>query len=180
MRDSIIRSRFISLVSYSDPLIDLSSLLDKSLYYCYILHDRDLLKDGSPAVPHYHCLLYLKNPIVCGNLSRYSATHQNVFCEPVYDKGGSFRYLTHQDNPDKFQYDSSSIVSNNIKYFSSDDVYSRSGESTMQLIDDINLHLPYRILVLRYGRDLVRNWISYKSFADMVRQQESCPDDIDF
>ena len=73
------------------------------------LHDKDVNPDGTPKKPHYHIILSYPGPTTYNNV--LSLTEQ--LCQPipkVLDSvKGMYRYFTHLDNPEKYQYDASGI-----------------------------------------------------------------------
>jgi hypothetical protein len=76
------------------------------LPYFWILHDKDAKK------PHFHVLF-----CPCNAISINTAKHiveliggANGRVERVASKRGYMRYLTHMDNPEKYQYPTSDIV----------------------------------------------------------------------
>lgn len=69
------------------------------------LHDKDLNADGSIKKPHYHVILTYDGP------TTYKSVNDNI-CQiigstipkRVLSLRGIYRYLTHEDNPEKYQY----------------------------------------------------------------------------
>lgn len=74
------------------------------------LHDRDLDPDGQPKKPHYHVILVYGNPTTYGNVRQLTNGRLGqTVPQPLEQVRGYYRYLTHQDNPDKAQYDPAQI-----------------------------------------------------------------------
>lgn len=170
-----VRSRCWSLITYVDPSECFSSLLPLCLHYVYIFHDNDLKSDGSLKEPHFHLLLILRNAKTLSALLSYNSSASNVMGEPIHDKYKAYRYLRHLDNPDKFQYPKSALISDNLDYWEKLDpdlVSTTDGERVLTMLEDILSHKPYRELVLLYGRDLVKNFTTYKQFAIMLKQDD--------
>lgn len=81
-------------------------------------HDRDVYEDGEhkglPKKLHHHVILCYAGPtsysVVCaltnGRLGQ-------TIPQPLESIRGAYRYLTHEDNPEKFQYSKADIVSLN-------------------------------------------------------------------
>jgi len=75
--------------------------------YKYILHDKDVDKDGNLKKPHYHILFQ----------SILTATHWKAFYslanvkhhEDFFSPDGAEKYLSHEDNEDKHHYDKSEV-----------------------------------------------------------------------
>lgn len=74
------------------------------------LHDKDLEADGqTPKKPHYHLILIYSGPTsfnVVKSLTDQLHAPIPVALEAVR---GYYRYLTHKDNPEKYQYDEKEI-----------------------------------------------------------------------
>lgn len=76
------------------------------------LHDKDVLDDGSGRTkkPHYHVIVVYGSPTTYNNVKRLTDSlnaPQPIQLEQVR---GYYRYLTHMDNPEKYQYDATDIV----------------------------------------------------------------------
>ena len=74
------------------------------------LHDKDVNPDDTPKKAHYHCILQYPNTTPIRAFAKlilpitHGAIPQN--CRHV---GGAYRYFTHRDNPEKYQYEASEI-----------------------------------------------------------------------
>ena len=103
------------LQDYLDILGKVADDLD-FIEYAYILHDLDINEEGVAKTPHIH---------FCGKATspRRLVTWVNLFAkqlnlnplaisvQKLKDFKGAIRYLVHKDNPEKYQYDVSSIRS---------------------------------------------------------------------
>lgn len=73
-------------------------------------HDKDVNPTGEPKKPHYHIILCFPGPttnktvddIVVGELKQPHAI-------PLESVRGYYRYFTHKDNPEKYQYNETDI-----------------------------------------------------------------------
>lgn len=99
----------------------LKNMLDTNAnvtFYAFILHDKDVRDDGSLKKPHYH--LYME----------YQATSHKGLAQDVKNafpmfqrvvkvnnKVSALRYLTHKDHPNKFQYETSAVVTNDMDLY---------------------------------------------------------------
>ena len=73
-----------------------------NLNYACILHDKD-----NEEQPHYHVCLMFDNARTFKTIQKkFSGAHIEV----MESKFLSFRYLTHKDNPEKFQYPQSRCI----------------------------------------------------------------------
>lgn len=92
------------------------------------LHDSDLRDDGKLKKPHYHTILLF-------NGGRTETYIRQEIVEPikalgqfqrVIDKQLAFEYLTHENDPDKFQYDKAKIefINSSVSDFVNEDYIS--------------------------------------------------------
>lgn len=76
------------------------------------LHDKDVDPTGQPKKPHYHVI------ISWGNTTTYRAARglcDKLQCprpQALKSPNAMYRYLTHKDNPDKYQYEEQPITYN--------------------------------------------------------------------
>ena len=87
-------------------------MLAQSGVQCAIspLHDRDVNPTGEPKKPHYHVILVYGNPTTYSNVK--SLTNGRLgqkIPQPLEQVQGYYRYLTHDDNPEKAQYSKNDI-----------------------------------------------------------------------
>lgn len=73
------------------------------------LHDKDINPDGTPKKPHYHIILVFGNPTTYNNVKSITDELNQPIPIPLESVRGMYRYLTHKDNPEKYQYDDSLI-----------------------------------------------------------------------
>lgn len=67
---------------------------------------------------HIHLLIDFYDAHTFSAVKRmFTTVNDNPRCEPVSDRVQCYRYLIHKDNPEKFQYSKSNIVSDNIIYY---------------------------------------------------------------
>ena len=77
------------------------------------LHDKDFNADNSPKKPHYHIILCYNSPTTYKNVLSLTESLNQPIPQPLDSVKGYFRYLTHKDNPEKYQYDDGLITSIN-------------------------------------------------------------------
>ena len=77
------------------------------------LHDRDFNADGEPKKPHYHVIVCYEGPTTYSNVKRLTDELRQPIPQPLEQVRGYYRYLTHEDNPEKAQYDKADIESLN-------------------------------------------------------------------
>lgn len=73
------------------------------------LHDKDVTEDGERKKPHYHVILSYKGNKSFEQIDEIARLLHAPIPQRVNSLTGSVRYLTHMDNPEKHQYDSSDI-----------------------------------------------------------------------
>ena len=77
------------------------------------LHDKDVDPTGEPKKPHYHVILVYGSPTTYNNVKSLTDRLNQPIPQPLEQVRGYYRYLTHKDNPDKYQYNDSDIITVN-------------------------------------------------------------------
>lgn len=81
------------------------------------LHDRDVYEDGEqkglPKKPHYHVIVCYEGPVTANNVGNMTKRLNATIPIPLDSVRGMYRYLTHDDHPDKVQYDKADILTLN-------------------------------------------------------------------
>lgn len=80
------------------------------------LHDKDLLEDnsGKTKKPHYHVIVCYGNTTTFNNVVKSLTEKLNSpIPQPLEQVRGYYKYLTHKDNADKYQYDEKEIIVGN-------------------------------------------------------------------
>lgn len=74
------------------------------------LHDRDLEADEkTPKKAHWHVMMVYPGPKSLASVKAFCSTFGGIQPVPLEAVRGYYRYLTHKDNPEKFQYDEKEI-----------------------------------------------------------------------
>lgn len=73
------------------------------------LHDKDLNPTGEPKKPHYHVIVCYEGPTTYNNVKRLTESLNQPIPQPLEQVRGYYRYLTHEDNPEKAQYSKADI-----------------------------------------------------------------------
>ena len=73
------------------------------------LHDKDLNVDGEPKKPHYHCILCYSGPTSYNVVKKLCDSLNSPIPQPLESIKGNYRYFTHKDNPEKYQYSENDI-----------------------------------------------------------------------
>lgn len=81
--------------------------------WAYIIHDKDVDKNGNLKEPHIHLYLnFGKSGASFETVAKWFKDEPQYVCKVKGRKGDMLMYLTHQNAPDKYQYDIKSVVSN--------------------------------------------------------------------
>lgn len=73
------------------------------------LHDRDTNPTGDPKKAHYHIILVYGSPTTFKNVESLTKRLNQPIPQPLEQVRGYYRYLTHEDNPEKAQYSKADI-----------------------------------------------------------------------
>lgn len=73
------------------------------------LHDKDLNPTGEPKKAHYHLILCYSGPTSFNVVKKISDNLNAPIPIALEQIKGYYRYLTHKDNPEKYQYDEKDI-----------------------------------------------------------------------
>lgn len=113
MSEKNVKKRNWAFVLYPDSAPkDWREQLQRSGVACAIspLHDRDINPTGEPKKPHYHVILVYGNPTTYNNVKGFTnGTLGQTIPQPLEQVQGYYRYLTHDDNPEKAQYSKADI-----------------------------------------------------------------------
>nr|DAP12887.1 MAG TPA: Plasmid like replication protein [Inoviridae sp.] len=150
-----------SLVIYGNEE-DVLKVCRVSQHYAYILHDKEEKE------PHWHLLCTFKVWKSLASIKSIIDNGQNVLGEEIHDKQAAFRYLTHKDNPEKYQYEEEDVKSDNKEFWRGEE----QGD-VVELIDDIIEGMSFRDMAIKYGKDFVKNYRAYAHYAALVEAQET-------
>lgn len=73
------------------------------------LHDKDVNPDGEKKKPHYHLVLNYKGNKSFEQIDEIARALKAPIPQRISSLTGAVRYLTHMDNPEKYQYDNADI-----------------------------------------------------------------------
>lgn len=77
------------------------------------LHDKDLNPTGEAKKAHYHILLVYSGPTTYNAVAKFTASLNATIPQPLESVRGMYRYFSHKDNPEKYQYNEAEIRSIN-------------------------------------------------------------------
>ncbi len=126
--------------------------------FAYILHKYDTKDTGELKEPHYHILLRLWSRRSLATVRRWfwcldENGPVNTLNEPLGSVETGYAYLTHQYDPDKYQYSKDSIVVSDRKWFEVD-YYANADSATLAYEMSLIGVNPY-IIAKRFGRDFI-------------------------
>jgi hypothetical protein len=86
-------------------------ILKQSGLQCAVspLHDKDINPDEHEKKAHFHIILVYGGPTTYSNVQKFTEGLNSSIPVPLEQIRGYYRYLTHKDNPEKYQYDEKEI-----------------------------------------------------------------------
>lgn len=135
------QSREWEIVFYDDNpnhIEELKNLLnDRRVVGAY--HDRDIKDDRTPKKAHYHIYIKFDTPTTIGSVEKLLPNHESNLIQKIKNFRSACRYLLHIDNPEKAQYDQTSLVGNTkiaTRYLQSEDVECEGVRRILTYIDE--------------------------------------------
>ena len=129
------------------------------------LHDRDVDPTGELKKPHYHVILCYAGPTSYNVVKGLTDSLNCPIPQPLEQVRGYYRYFTHMDNPEKYQY-------------SPDTIETINGFSIM---DFVELTKSEVLTVKRKLQSLIRekNILEYSDFMDYLQDSENMEQQYD-
>ena len=157
MADKNVKKRNWGMIIYPESApADWVEQLQKTGLQCAIspLHDSDLDPTGEPKKPHYHVIACYSGPTSYNVVKGLTDSLNSPIPQPLEQVKGYYRYFTHKDNPEKYQYDDSGIQT--VNGFS--------------IFDFCELTKSEVISIKRGLQGLIRNmdFIEYSDFMDYL------------
>lgn len=174
---------------------ELNEILDtykfRIKHYAYILHDSDVYEEdvyeddketlryskGEVKKAHFHVLVDFYDTQTQSQVIRLFTTETDKpRVEPVHDRAVQYEYLWHKNDPNKFQYKKSDIVSDKLNYWEKLTIRgdkSSTDEKAIAIIEDLLAGVRTEILLHRYGRDFIMNYSSYHTMKVMIADERS-------
>ena len=122
------------------------------------LHDKDVNPTGEPKKPHYHIMLVYSGPTTYNAVAKFTASLNSTIPKALESARGMYRYFSHKDNPEKYQYDEADIIT--VNGFNIADLV----ELTKSEVNEIKAN------VLKMVRDL--DIIEYADLVDFLIDNE--------
>ena len=112
MAENNVKKRNWTFVLYPDSApADWKEKIKLSGLMCAIspLHDKDLNPTGEPKKAHYHVLLVYSGPTTYNSVAKFTASLNATIPQALESVRGMYRYFSHKDNPEKYQYNEGEI-----------------------------------------------------------------------
>lgn len=110
------KKRYWAFVLYPESAPDnWRELLQQTGLACAVspLHDKDINPTGESKKPHYHIILCYSGPTTFNTVKKITESLNQPIPIALEQVRGYFRYLTHKDNPEKYQYNEKDITTIN-------------------------------------------------------------------
>lgn len=150
---------------------EFQNLLKYGTKWEYIYHDKDIKEDGTPKEPHWHINIILKEWQTIKGVCKLIEGNQNSLAIPMNDKREAHEYLTHKNNPDKYQYDEKLIKSSAKKLWKETESKIDENENFIRIIEDKTLTL--REKAIKLGKDYMKNYWKYESYIREMEEEEA-------
>lgn len=127
------------------------------------LHNKDKNPDGEIKKEHYHIVGFWKGPTSYSRVYEITQELNSPIPQRVMSPIGAIRYLTHKDNPEKYQYDEKEIqVINGL------DLKDING-LTKTMVEDLKraiIHLARELKITEYSS--MYDWLDENDAVDMM------------
>ena len=77
------------------------------------LHDKDTNPTGEAKKAHYHILIVYSGPTTYNAVAKFTASLNATIPQALESVRGMYRYFSHKDNPEKYQYNEAEITTIN-------------------------------------------------------------------
>ena len=187
------------LISYLPSTDIINDILEKKIKsiksYAFIYHNKDIYlndilddkneilhKKGDLKTPHYHIYLRFKTNRDVDEIKRWfmpkglldeNGLPYNCLSQKVKSSVACIEYLTHKNEPEKFQYSENDIISYNIDSILENDCI----DNSIDIVEDMLSGSPTRELVKRYGRDFIYHYSSYSSIVAKIKYEDAISPD---
>ena len=187
------------LISYLPSTDIINDILEKKIKsiksYAFIYHNKDIYlndiiddkneilhKKGDLKTPHYHIYLRFKTNRDPDEIKRWfmpkglldeNGLPYNCLSQKVKSSVACIDYLTHKNEPEKYQYSENDIISYNIDSVLDNDCI----DNSIDIVEDMLSGSPTRELVKRYGRDFIYHYSSYSAIVAKIKYEDAISPD---
>ena len=162
---------------------------ERIAHYAFVVHDKDRYLDdlidkdgnyvhrkGDIEKVHIQLIVSLYNGATVKAVARlFKTENDNAKVEAINDLVAQYRYLTHKDDPEKYQYSDEEIISDDINHYEKMCVRGDkrdTDEKAVEIVEAILAGINPRILLHRYGRDFAIHKKQYEECAESIRLWE--------
>lgn len=119
------------------------------------LHDKDLNADNTLKKAHYHVILVYGSPTTYNNVKSLTDALRQPIPQALEQVRGYYRYFTHKDNPEKYQYSESNITTIN----------------GFNISDFVEMSKSEVVILKRHLQTLIRekDILEYSEFLDYIQ-----------
>lgn len=149
---------------------EFQTLLKYGTKWEYIFHDKDKKEDGTLKEPHWHINIILREWKTVKGICNLIKGSQNSLAIPMNDKRDAHEYLTHKNDPDKFQYEENLIKSSEKKLWEEKESKTDENELFLKIIE--NKQMTLREKAIRLGKDYMKNYYRYETFIRAMTEEE--------
>ena len=113
------RYRNWASIAYPESMVSIDEWSEQIKGIRYIvspLHDKDKTKEGELKKPHYHVIFIHEAPKSYEQIKQLCDQLKIARPEPVADTAAYARYLTHEDDKNKYHYDRKDIIAYGVDY----------------------------------------------------------------
>lgn len=158
------------IITYATPE-EFRTLLENTKSYEYIYHDKDTKENGEPKEPHYHINAIFASNKSINNVCQMVKSEQNTLAIPMGDRKTAHEYLTHKNDPEKYQYKEEDIVTTKGK-----EIYKETKDKENEMEEFLNIicdgSLTEREKAIKCGKDYIRYYEKYEKFRRIITQEE--------
>lgn len=129
------------------------------------LHDKDLNATGEPKKAHWHVIVTYEGPTAQSVVERLTELLNAPKPIPLEQVRGYYRYLTHKDNPEKFQYDEK-------------DIQTMNGFSIRDFVEMTKSEVNVKIRIIQ---KMIRefDFLEYADLLDYLQDEDELADEYD-
>lgn len=166
------RNRWCSLVLYPESQAEAIEKATTTYPCVWITHDKDKGPDGEPMKPHVHILCHFGNARYFSGIAKELAVPEGAV-NRVDNPEKAFAYLTHDNNPEKYQYDKADLCFHDFAMGEAEQAGAAEEEQVVQLLE-----MPQGLTRRQAARWALENgcWAAYRRgyviFRD-IREEEA-------
>lgn len=166
------RNRWCSLVLYPESQAEAIEKATTTFPCVWITHDKDKGPDGELLKPHVHILCHFGNARYFSGIAKELGVPEGAV-NRVDNPEKAFAYLTHDNNPEKHQYDKADLCYHDFAMGEADQAGAAEEEQVVQLLE-----MPQGLTRRQAARWALDNgcWAAYRRgyaiFRD-IREEEA-------